>query len=301
MNINQVKYFVAIVKHGSFFEAAMEEYISQSSLSKQIKSLESELGVELFNRERNKIKLTEAGNVFLSYAQQMLSLDEEIFEAMNQYKISPDENINFASIPIITSYNVSRLLADFQNGLPVNNSIVNYNIMELEQKEIIPLLRTGKIDFAFLRHCNLPENKYEMRLFATDEIGLICNKDHPLAQRKVIDINDLTNEHILMISPKSEIYHICMSELAKYGKEKNVVATTTRHRNLLTMVRDKAGITFFAKKMVENMEFTDLRFIPLAQPIYSNIYIIKQKDKKLNKMCNKLWRYLCNRFPEYKW
>ncbi len=59
MNFNQLRYFVAIVKHGSFWSAALEEYISQSSLSKQIKALETELGVVLFNRTGNKITLTE--------------------------------------------------------------------------------------------------------------------------------------------------------------------------------------------------------------------------------------------------
>ena len=58
VNFNQLKYFVAIVKHGSFWSAALEEYISQSSLSKQIKALETELGVTLFNRSGNKITLT---------------------------------------------------------------------------------------------------------------------------------------------------------------------------------------------------------------------------------------------------
>jgi LysR family transcriptional activator of glutamate synthase operon len=57
MNFNQLRYFVAIVKHGSFWSAALEEYISQSSLSKQIKALETELGVVLFNRTGNKITL----------------------------------------------------------------------------------------------------------------------------------------------------------------------------------------------------------------------------------------------------
>ena len=68
MNFNQLKYFVAIVEQGSFWAAALEEYISQSSLSKQIKALENELGVVLFKRSGNKITLTEAGQCFYEYA-----------------------------------------------------------------------------------------------------------------------------------------------------------------------------------------------------------------------------------------
>ena len=64
MNFNQLRYFVAIVKHGSFWSAALEEYISVFALSKQIKALETELGVVLFNRTGNKITLTEADQCF---------------------------------------------------------------------------------------------------------------------------------------------------------------------------------------------------------------------------------------------
>lgn len=77
MNFNQLKYFVAIVEQGSFWAAALEEYISQSSLSKQIKTLENELGVVLFNRSGNKITLTEAGQCFYEYALKLLEIKKQ--------------------------------------------------------------------------------------------------------------------------------------------------------------------------------------------------------------------------------
>ena len=61
MNFDQLKYFLTIVKTGSFSEAADEMFISQSSMSKQIKALEHELGIDLFKREHSKIYLTSAG------------------------------------------------------------------------------------------------------------------------------------------------------------------------------------------------------------------------------------------------
>ena len=68
MTILQVKFFLAICEFGGFSAAADEMYISQSSLSKQIKSLETELGLPLFLRSNNKVSLTPGGEMFLTYA-----------------------------------------------------------------------------------------------------------------------------------------------------------------------------------------------------------------------------------------
>ena len=64
MTIAQIKYFLSVLEHGSFSEAAEEMYISQSSFSKQIKNLETELGVALFLRSNAKVSLTPAGEIF---------------------------------------------------------------------------------------------------------------------------------------------------------------------------------------------------------------------------------------------
>lgn len=104
MNFNQLRYFVAIVKHGSFWSAALEEYISQSSLSKQIKALETELGVVLFNRTGNKITLTEAGQCFYDYALQLLETKNEMHQELMAFEDTPIEEVNSlrfqSSVPI---------------------------------------------------------------------------------------------------------------------------------------------------------------------------------------------------------
>ena len=182
MNFNQLRYFVAIVKHGSFWSAALEEYISQSSLSKQIKALETELGVVLFNRTGNKITLTEAGQCFYDYALQLLETKNEMHQELMAFEDTPIEEVKFASIPIVSSYKISTLLSEFQKVNKNRRQVVNYNILEEEQKDVLMLLKNDKVDFAFVRDGfdQLPE--YEHRLFMTDEIGLICSQESELAQ-----------------------------------------------------------------------------------------------------------------------
>lgn len=300
MHLNQLKYFAAIVKNGSFWSAALEEYISQSSISKQIKALENELGVTLFIRTGNKIALTEAGECFYQYALQMLAMTDELHNDLASFDKKREADIVFASIPIVSAYKISELLSCFQKENKLTKQIVNYNIFEEEQKNVVFLLKSDKISFAFLRDQfnRLPE--YEHRLFFTDEIGVVCSKNSPLSQHATLDLNMLKRERIIMISPKSELYTLGYNQLKLVGCEKNIVATVTRHRNLLSMVAANVGVTVFAKSMIKDVETSgQLCFVPLRQPIYSNIYIVKHRKRIFNNVTEKFWQYLCSRFPLY--
>ncbi|MDY4920531.1 MAG: LysR family transcriptional regulator [Phascolarctobacterium sp.] len=301
MHLNQLKYFVAIVKHGSFWSAALEEYISQSSISKQIKALENELGVILFERSGNKTSLTEAGKCFYEYAMEVLGRTDDLLNDLSQYDKKGEENISFASIPIMGAYKISNLLSEFQKENKDFKQVINYNIFEEEQKNVVFLLKNDKVSFAFLRDEFNKLTEYEHRLFLTDEIGMICSKKSPLAQLKQFDFAQIADEKIIMISPKSEVYLLVNERLKEAEREENIVATTTRHRNLLSMVADNVGITFFAKRMMQDADMAEqLVFVPLKLPIYSNIYVVRHKKRGFNIITEKFWQFLCNRYPEYQ-
>ena len=83
--LQQLRIFKAIASEKSFTQAAEILFVSQPSLSKQIKTLENRLGILLLNRNGNKISLTEAGNVFLQYSERILALCEESCRALNDF------------------------------------------------------------------------------------------------------------------------------------------------------------------------------------------------------------------------
>lgn len=92
-----------------------------------------------------------------------------------------------------------------------------------------------------------------------------------------------------------------MEKLRKVNKECNVAATMTRHRNVFSMVANNVGITFFTKRMLEEGHSIEgLKYVPLAMPIYSNVYIVKRKEKTLNATTEKFWKFLCGKYQEYR-
>jgi LysR family transcriptional regulator, transcription activator of glutamate synthase operon len=119
MNLNQLKYFLAIVKTGSFSNAADDMYISQSSMSKQIKALETELGVDLFKREHSKVYLTEIGAEFAKYAEMTIKQHNDMLLYLDEFATKKSNTIRFGSIPVVSSYGISAM-----SMAPSNSSFI---------------------------------------------------------------------------------------------------------------------------------------------------------------------------------
>lgn len=100
MELNQVKEFIALTKTENYLEAAENLFISQSSLTKHIKSLEAELGTTLFDRTTRQVKLNEVGKVFLKYTQQLIDVRYQCNTALINLKDAEEQSLTIGSIKI---------------------------------------------------------------------------------------------------------------------------------------------------------------------------------------------------------
>lgn len=142
MLLRQMKYFVAVVEHGSFTKAAEQCYISQSAISQQISSLEKELGAELIRRENRRFTLTVAGEYFYSRSKVVL---EQIDDLVNETKrLGEDGDLHFR-IGYLRSYGgleLHQAIAEFSKLYPE----VAINIVNATHEELYDLLRFGGVD-----------------------------------------------------------------------------------------------------------------------------------------------------------
>jgi len=180
--MDQLKYFVSVVENKNFSIAAEECFISQSSLSKNIKSLEEELGnVRLFDRSRKRVVITEAGNKFYPYAQNMLEEYRAMRRDMRSFSKNVHEVIHVGAIPVINDYGLTNVFHEFQSVYP------NIQIQLVEDNSIPIVERFDKklIDIAFLRDNYLPKetDSFDRYLLAEDELVLVVNRNHSLASR----------------------------------------------------------------------------------------------------------------------
>ena len=180
--LQQLRILKAIATEKNFTKAAEVLYISQPSISKQIKTLEKNLDIILINREGNKISLTENGKVFLQYSERILALCEESCRALIDLKNGDRGSLTIGASQTIGTYLMPRILSLFAQNYPqidlkiqVNStSIIINNILK---REIDIALVGGEIP-------NKLKKNLTIKYFVKDEINLIISTIHPLAKKK---------------------------------------------------------------------------------------------------------------------
>jgi len=114
MNPRQLKTFLAVAKHGNITRAASEANLAQSSLSDQMQALEEELGVPLFERSRQGVTLTPAGDVLKSYAEEILALNDEAKTAIRAAAGLEKQALTIGTLETIAAEKLAGFLSRFR-------------------------------------------------------------------------------------------------------------------------------------------------------------------------------------------
>ena len=134
--LQQLRIIKAISTETSFTKAAEILFISQPSLSKQVKTLEGRLGIQLITRNKNKIVLSEAGQLLLQYSERILALCEESCRALTDFKNGERRTLKIGATQIVGTYLIPRVLALFNENYPQINLKVQINSSTIITKNV---------------------------------------------------------------------------------------------------------------------------------------------------------------------
>ena len=187
MEIRTLRYFLAAAKEENMTRAAETLHVTQPTLSKQLKSLEDELGKKLFTRHSFSIKLTDEGILLRDRAEDLISMADKI---ENEFLSLDDITAGDLYFGLAESYQI-RLLAreihSFKQGCPG----LKYHIISGDTEQVIDKLDKGLLDFVVLAE-NPDRTKYDFIPFPeADRWGVVMPSDSPLAEKKRIRVSDL--------------------------------------------------------------------------------------------------------------
>lgn len=292
MTIAQIKYFLAIIKYGGFSAAAEEMYISQSSLSKQIKSLECELGTDLFVRAKHKITLTPGGELFLKHAK-LINREYEIMNKEINHFLKNDisSTIALGVLPLIQDYHITKQLSVFQKNL----RNVQINITEADQQDILNLLDSRKLDLAILRLDYLDSDQYEFLPMREDNLVFVCSKKQAKRLKKLPVTTDMLLDFpLVMLNEKSDITKLCNEQFSKANFTPNISLTAGRHLYLLSLVADDLGVTVLPRNMVNTETFPNLVCYPLDKTVTTRIGIVRLRNQEHTHLADLLYNFFSN-------
>ena len=199
MELRHLKYFVMVAEEGNVSRAAARLNISQPAVYRQIKDLETELGVELFLREHNGLRLTEAGNFALLQARELLRQANGLQSAMQTFaKQTKTMSLKIGYLPTALPGFLTKALRQFNE----EHQYVCVQIEEMNPVHQESALARGEIDLALLGTATASWNKkYRTEIILSTPVAIALPDDHKLSTKKRIDLSELKSDVFVSLDP----------------------------------------------------------------------------------------------------
>ena len=238
MNLRDLEYFAAVAHHRHFGKAAKLCFVSQPTLSGQIRKLEDELGVQLFERNNRNVRLSEAGQVILKKKKKILQEVSELEELAKDFTDPFTGHLHFACIPTMASQFLPLILPLMKEHLPQ----LKVYLYEWTTAQIVAALKEGRLDMALLALPLSEQTLCEVPL-GIEKFYLGVPRMHPLAARDKINLEDIQNEKLLLLE-EGHCFRNQALELCRYaGAGEYSTFRATSFETLKQMILINGAIT----------------------------------------------------------
>ncbi|WP_028401972.1 LysR family transcriptional regulator [Ectobacillus panaciterrae] len=166
MNTKHLSLFKQVIETGNITQVAKDLHVSQPAISMQLKRLEQEIGVSLFTIVGRNISVTDAGLTFLEYAESILSLEGQIYRAMEEFRLGNRGRIVVGTSPVVGTYLLPKLMLSFMQSY----SDITVDLETRDDEEIERLVRMGSIDIGLTMKA--PDDHFSLRVtqFSNDRL-----------------------------------------------------------------------------------------------------------------------------------
>ena len=243
MDTGYIKEFVALAECLNFSEAAERLFIAQSSLSKHIKAMERELGVELFVRTTRSIRLSGAGELYLPYARQIAALCSDSEIAMDDWKNRSSTSLVIAVMQNPQYYDMAKYITGFRQVHPdLSFSMVEadeFGLYEMFQKKLVNIFPT----YANFRGTE----SYTFMPMVESSIVAIVHRDHPYAGARRVSLAQLCGERLLLPTRGGSLSNLIHEAFRREGIAPGVVYEGSSI-GCIDLVRAGMGVSLHARE-----------------------------------------------------
>ncbi len=249
MELRHLIYFEAAARHQHISRAAAELTVAQPALSKQIRDLERELGVELFERVGRNVRLTEAGQALLDHARAILAQVEAARAEMRERVGLRRGRASIGAPPTVGTHLLPGILALFNQRYPG----LEIWMREGGTQMLLKLLEAGELDLAVV---TLPvaDRTLAISPLFTEELVIVVSPAHPLAGQELVALADLVDQPFLLNPQGYEIRDIALAACRQAGFTPRVVLDGGEIDMVLSMAAAGLGIALLPRLALEGNE-----------------------------------------------
>lgn len=243
MTFQQLEYALALKRTGSYGRAARSVGISQPAMSIQIRNLEEDIGLTLFDRSQKKVRITEEGEVFLEQAQLLLTQVRQLKDLANQLGEGCHGNLNIGIIPTLAPYLLPLFMEQLNQRFPKLTIFAEEAVTE----EIIHGIKSGIFDLGIIATPIESSVPFTFEPLFYESFLLFVSNSHPLFKKSKINLSEIPKEDILLLREgnclRNQVDNIC--DLKNHHEDASTLFyfESTSIESLCRIVEYKGGIT----------------------------------------------------------
>ncbi len=259
MNLRDLRYLVAVAEHRHFGRAAEACFVSQPTLSTQLKKLEETLGVVLFERSNRRVMLTPEGEQIVQQTQRILVEVNALTALSEQLRDPMGGDLRVGIIPTMAPYLLPKVLVPLQEAFPN----LRIQLTEGQTANISRMLKQGDLD-ATLLALPLGEENIEEAAFYDEPFVLAVPANHPKAELACVASDDLEGEEVLLLEDghcfRDQALEVCQTHQGIESKSFSATSLET----LRQLVSAGVGVTLIPELAVPRQLSVDesIRYIP---------------------------------------
>lgn len=242
MELRQLKYFVKVAELLSFSKASKVLYITQSTLSQQIKQLEEELNIALLNRNNHNVELTEAGETFLEDARKVLADAEDSKARIMDLNKGYSGHLNIG-----VTHSFGSILTETVMAFKKEYPNVMLNICYKTVSELLELLSQGELDFVLSFRSSEKYDNIESHLLFDNKLVIVAREEHPLTKKDSVRLSDLEEYEMIIPSHGLQARSTFDNIIEGRGLNINIVMEANEVNAILNILRKSNMVTVLSE------------------------------------------------------
>ena len=282
MELNQLKYLVKMGEVQNFSKASEDLFIAQPTLSQQIKRLEDELGVKLFERSTRKVVLTDIGKICVSYAREALRNIDDIQSAAEKYRRREKSRILIGMLNIMPRMDIMNVITQFEEENP--DIVIEWNFGW--SVDLVRLLLQRKLDLV-ISNVTFDESdelysKIEISPFLEEPMVAVVSKRSSLANYKRLRIDNIINETFWCVDANSSVKLGFEHAIYSQGFDLPKFEECSSMSSVIKMVSANQGISVMSASVAREYHTPQVKSIPIVPKIKKVTALMTLKDAKLS-------------------
>ena len=294
MEIQHLKYFVAVVQQESFTRAAAQLYVTQPMLTRAIKQLEESLNILLIERTSKSFHLTDAGRALYERAQAFLIQYDEIFQVMSDVRSIKTGEVRLNIPGVLLDMYFPALFSDFHQKFPG----IDISVVEEGSKLVASSVGSGKADLGLVMLPVENPTRFETHVLVRDVCQLVVWKDHPFAYMPSVHIRDLEGQCILTFSETATLPDTFIQMCAASGFSPRIAYKSLMPGFTFKMVEMQECIALLPRPLIQHNLTDKLAIVPLEPRLQWDIAIIRRKQGYHSFASAQLFEHICGHFAQ---